>query len=345
MQFNLNMIKHENIFIRFVDENLNEEDNDKVKPDKGVSELLHYIIFHPKSLILVGFCLLLTFIIAYQSKFSPHTHHMSDSFHDSVPYLRNPIKSQPIESLQAPDSTPFPRKENVKPENSLPFEGCLIDLPEFDTRPHIVPPPPGPVTLVCCNTTKGILNIEVHPSWAPLGAERFLLMVKEKFFSTKVPLFRALKNFLVQFGLAGDPKVQKAYHRLGNLQDDPSWLPLGPSGRKINKISRFQKGYLAYAGAGKNSRGTQLIMAFQNNEFLGGGSPWEVPFGQIFGENSFKTLSQIFTGYGEKPSQGKIMNRGSNYTQEEFPLMDYITSCFVTRENVPFQNHFFDKPN
>jgi hypothetical protein len=46
-------------------------------------------------------------------------------------------------------------------------------------RRHIVPPPAGPVTLVCCSTTKGPLNIEVHPSWAPHGAERFLHMVSE----------------------------------------------------------------------------------------------------------------------------------------------------------------------
>lgn len=30
------------------------------------------------------------------------------------------------------------------------------------------------------------------------------------------------------------------------------------------------RGYWAYAGAGKNSRGTQLIMAFQDNQYLGG---------------------------------------------------------------------------
>lgn len=32
---------------------------------------------------------------------------------------------------------------------------------------------------------------------------RFLDMVRSGFFETEVPLFRALKNFLVQFGLAG----------------------------------------------------------------------------------------------------------------------------------------------
>ena len=47
----------------------------------------------------------------------------------------------------------------------------------------------------------GALTIAVHPSWAPLGAERFLEMVDIKFFSSEIPMFRALKNFLVQVNL------------------------------------------------------------------------------------------------------------------------------------------------
>ena len=85
---------------------------------------------------------------------------------------------------------------------------------------------------------------------------------------------------------------------------------------------------------GKNSRGTQLIVALNDNLYLGGGSPWEVPFGQVFGEKSFQTLSSIYTGYGEKPSQGKLMNQGEKYIRTEFPLIDFVTNCIVTRENL-----------
>ena len=78
---------------------------------------------------------------------------------------------------------------------SITWQGCRTSLPDPNpaleppvdplnkhapyeyNRKHIVPPPAGPVTLVCCNTTKGVLNIEVHPTWAPNGAARFLHMV------------------------------------------------------------------------------------------------------------------------------------------------------------------------
>ena len=60
-------------------------------------------------------------------------------------------------------------KENRKIKNSKGFDY---------NRKHIVPPPAGDVAIVCCNTTKGVLNIEVHPTWAPNGAARFLDMVR-----------------------------------------------------------------------------------------------------------------------------------------------------------------------
>jgi hypothetical protein len=35
--------------------------------------------------------------------------------------------------------------------------------------------------------------------------------------------------------------VQEVFDQKGNLKDDPSWLPLGPPGRQVNGVSRFQK--------------------------------------------------------------------------------------------------------
>lgn len=61
----------------------------------------------------------------------------------------------------------------------------------------------------------------------------------------------------------------------------------------IPGTKRFRRGYLAYAGAGINSRGTQLIMSFQDNLYLGGGSPWEVPFAQVYGYESYQTLGMF----------------------------------------------------
>jgi len=61
-----------------------------------------------------------------------------------------------------------------------------------------------------------------------------------------------------------------------------------------------------------------------------------VPFGQLIGNTSFATIRKFYTKYGEKPSQGKIMNRGIEYIREEFPNLDVITGCAVIREQVPW---------
>jgi len=92
---------------------------------------------------------------------------------------------------------------------------------------------------------------------------------------------------------------------------------------------RFARGYLAYAGSGKNSRGNQLIVALGDNKRLGGGSPWEVPWGELVGRDSYDTLARISTVYGEKgPSQGLLHREGSSvHVKEQFPKLDYITSC------------------
>ena len=53
--------------------------------------------------------------------------------------------------------------------------------------------------LVHCETTKGPLTIEVHKDWSPLGAERFIDLVRDDFF-TDIAFFRCVERFLTQFG-------------------------------------------------------------------------------------------------------------------------------------------------
>jgi peptidyl-prolyl cis-trans isomerase A (cyclophilin A) len=307
------------------------DDHDRF--EKKEKFLLSWLRNNSRMISLIFLCLAASFLLArYASHLNPlGLHQITDSLHDVVREVD--LRIEKSISNQKSDFVVMVKAEEII---QIPWPGCYTELPNPDYRPHIVKPPEGDIAIVCCNTTKGPITFDIHPSWAPQGAKRFLDMVKDDFFATEVPLFRALKGFLIQFGLAGDPAVHKRYQKLGNLPDDPPWLPLGPPGREINNITRYQKGYLSYAGAGKNSRGTQLILALENNKYLGGGSPWEVPIGQAFGSESFITLSKIYTKYGENPSQGKIMNRGKAYIYEEFPLLDFMTKCVIIKENVPW---------
>lgn len=221
---------------------------------------------------------------------------------------------------------------------SCPYQ-VLSDLtqheinPTADSERHMIDPPSGgDLSLVCCDTTAGPWSILVHHKWAPLGAGRFVEMVKNDYFNKQtVPLMRCVPGFLCQFGLAGTASSE--YRK--TLPDDPNWLPQGPDYRQnALGVKRFARGYMAYAGAGVNSRNNQFFVALKGNGPLAGGSPWEVPWGELVGEHSYLTLDKIYTGYGEKgPPQGALWK--ANYmdlVRKNYPKLDLVRSCRVVDE-------------
>lgn len=238
------------------------------------------------------------------------------------------------------------QKATMEPEYVCPYTK-LSDLtpaeryPKASATRHIVDPPAddntttinnNKVSLVCCHTSVGPWSILVHPSWAPLGARRFLEMVRAQHFSSpKVPLMRCLDNFLCQFGLNGESSRRFA----SSLKDDPQWLPAGPTHRKnALNVKRFSKGYFSYAGGGVHSRTQQLFVTLADNGMLGGGSPWEVPWGELVGTHSFETLDKIYTGYGEEgPSQQMLHgDTAIEQTERDFPELSWILGCQVIDE-------------
>jgi peptidyl-prolyl cis-trans isomerase A (cyclophilin A) len=169
---------------------------------------------------------------------------------------------------------------------------------------------------VQCETTKGSFTIQVTPEWAPLGAQRFLDLVRNGFY-TDIAMYRCVKGFLTQFGIS-DRKEMGHWH-FKQIQDDPN-LNLG-----------IHKHYVSFAGGGPNTRSTQIFIAFEDLDFLGK-EPWETPFGQVVAGHD--TLNKLHKGYGEihpfnkdGPNQNKIFNRGNEYIRTEFPLIDFIRSC------------------
>lgn len=206
--------------------------------------------------------------------------------------------------------------------------------PRTTSLRHMVAPPlDSRVTLVCCHTTAGPWNVAVHHAWAPHGAARFVEMVQSGYFSHNVtegsvPLMRCVEDFLCQFGLAGERSAQFA----SKIPDDPAWLPTGRGDRRNAEtgVTRYRRGYLAYAGSGPNSRGRQLIVALVDQSSLGQ-SPWEVPWGELVGQHSYKTLSNLYTGYGEDgPTQESLVEEsGLELAHEDFPDLDWILSCRV----------------
>ena len=68
-------------------------------------------------------------------------------------------------------------------------------------------------------TSIGVFVVEVTRAWAPKGADRFYNLVKYGYFDGN-RFFRVLPNFMVQFGINGDPKLNAVWSE-ANIGDDP----------------------------------------------------------------------------------------------------------------------------
>ncbi|MBL9025507.1 MAG: peptidylprolyl isomerase, partial [Myxococcales bacterium] len=158
-------------------------------------------------------------------------------------------------------------------------------------------------------TTAGDFNVECTREWAPNGVDRFYNLVKIGFFDD-VSLFRAVKGFVVQFGIHGNPEVSAKWRDAQLPKDDVK----GSNSR----------GMLTYAMAGSpDTRTTQLFINLKDNANLDGMG--FAPICKVTDEG-MASVDKIFMGYGEKPSkaQGTIQMQGNKFLRQSFPELDYI---------------------
>ncbi len=161
-------------------------------------------------------------------------------------------------------------------------------------------------------TSCGDFVIEVNREWAPVGADRFHELVEMGFYND-CRFFRVVPDFMVQFGINGNPKVQKDW-RDASIRDDRV--------RKSNK-----RGYITFATSGPNSRTSQVFINFKDNSFLDGQG--FAPFGEVV--EGMDVVDKIYSGYGEEPDQGAIQSKGNEYLQAQFPKLDYIKKATIVK--------------
>jgi peptidyl-prolyl cis-trans isomerase A (cyclophilin A) len=165
------------------------------------------------------------------------------------------------------------------------------------------------------DTSKGEVLIEVHRDWSPIGAARFYDSVKAGFYD-ETRFFRVVPDFMVQWGINGDPKVQAKW-REATIKDDQ---PKGKN-RQSNK-----RGFITYAKSGApHSRTTQVFINFKKNDFLD--SQGFTPFGEVI--KGMEVVDKINAQYGEKPDQQAVQFEGNAYLNKKFPNLDYIKTATV----------------
>ena len=185
-----------------------------------------------------------------------------------------------------------------------------------------------PTFKVKFETSKGEIVVEVTRDLAPHGADRFHDLVASRFYDG-ARFFRVVRNFVAQFGLSGDPKLNDAW-RVRCIADEPV--------KHTNS-----RGTIAYARGGPGTRSVQIFVNLRDNARLdslaGFGFP---PIAEVV--SGMDLVDSLYSGYGEGaprsgpqpgregPNQDSISRQGNAYLQRGWPKLDYVKSARVVRE-------------
>jgi peptidyl-prolyl cis-trans isomerase A (cyclophilin A) len=221
-----------------------------------------------------------------------------------------PLPPPPV--TPPPDAAaPAPTAEPVAP----PPPAVHHASPELDVLLATAQAPE--VFLADFTTTKGDFVVETHRSWAPHGADRFYNLVKLGLYDD-TRFFRAIPDFMVQFGIPADPEVAAKW-RDATIADDPV-------------TQSNLRGFLSFAQTGRpNSRTTQVFICFANHPSLDASG--FSPFAKVV--RGMDVVDNLYKGYGEGapngqgPDQLRIQTEGNVYLDREFPKLDRILSTRI----------------
>ena len=182
--------------------------------------------------------------------------------------------------------------------------------------------------VVAFETSRGRFDVMARKQWSPNGVDRLYTLVRARHYDD-ARFFRVVKDFVAQFGLAGDPKVNNAW-KIRGIGDEPV--------RHTNS-----RGTIAYARGGPGTRSVQLYINLKDNPRLdslnGFGFP---PIAEVV--TGLAVVDSLYSGYGEStprtgaqpgrpgPSQDSIVTQGNAYLIRGWPKLDYIKTARVVWE-------------
>ncbi|MES2177102.1 MAG: peptidylprolyl isomerase [Gemmatimonadota bacterium] len=181
-----------------------------------------------------------------------------------------------------------------------------------EKAPDVVPPAgPAPDSFrVAFQTSKGQFTVQVNRAWSPNGADRFRDLVYVQFFDEN-RFFRVLPEFIAQFGINDDKKVNEKWDVM-RIPDDAL-------------VAKNLRGTLTFATDGKDSRSHQLFFNLKDNTSLD--KQGFTPIGRVV--DGMNVVDSIYSGYGERPSGHMISTLGNSYLRRMFPKLDFIQTARI----------------
>jgi cyclophilin family peptidyl-prolyl cis-trans isomerase len=173
--------------------------------------------------------------------------------------------------------------------------------------------PSPPVWYARFETSKGDFVVRCERAHAPNGSDRFYNLIRLGYYDD-VRFHRVIPNYIVQWGLNGDPAVNAAWLH-AQFEDDA-------------KYGSNVRGTFAFArDTAPGTSNTQIYVNLRDNT-RNDSNPFAV-FGQVI--SGMEVLDSLYSGYGERSGsgvrqrrQGKIVSGGNAYLDSEFPRLDHL---------------------
>jgi len=159
---------------------------------------------------------------------------------------------------------------------------------------------------------KGYFEVLTRPDWAPIGVQRLEELVSVQFYD-ETRIFRVIPNFVAQFGINGDPNIQKTY-KIQKLIDDPV------------KQSNLQS-TVTFAMSGPNTRTTQIFVNTNNNSYLD--EDGFAPVAQV--TSGMDVVKRFYSGYGDVVNQVYFEIKGNDWLTQTYPKFSYIERAYFVQ--------------
>ena len=191
-------------------------------------------------------------------------------------------------------------------------------------------PPAGPSQFqVEIATSRGSFVIEVHRDWAPNGADRFYELVRSGYFDDS-RFFRVRAGNLAQFGVPG---VGTGGPRIPQTVWGGGWRYRAIPDDSVR--AKNERGTVAFAMTGPNTRTTQLFVNLRDNLPLD--PQGFAPLGKVI--RGMEVLDRLYSGYDEDAGGGMRGRRqdpmfqgGNQYLDGSFPKLDQLIRARVVGE-------------
>jgi homoserine O-acetyltransferase len=173
--------------------------------------------------------------------------------------------------------------------------------------------PSPPVWYARFETSKGDFVVKCVRAHGPNGSDRFYNLIRLGYYDD-VRFHRVIENYIVQWGLNGDPAVNAAWLH-AQFEDDP-------------KYGSNVRGTLAFArDTVPGTSNTQVYINLRDNT-RNDDNPFAI-FGRVI--QGMDVVDTLYSGYGDRSGsgvrqhrQGKIISGGNAYLDREFPRLDHL---------------------